>query len=156
MAVGATAGGAHCRQDGRHTEEVAITHKSLSTEALVGVGVTGRIEATGAGVTSLPALATDAGQRLGTRVGSRACLWHTAASREGIAKCSLATGTGGALRSDDTLGIEAADDVVTHGGTFSIRVLPVANLAPTPGGVVLRNTDGVVSARDDVTRVDAG
>ena len=37
VAVGSTAGGAHCRQDGRHAEEVAVTHKSLSAEALVGV-----------------------------------------------------------------------------------------------------------------------
>ena len=156
VAVVSTARGAHSRQDGRHAQEVAISDKSLSAEALVGVGVTGSIEATRGGVTSLPALTTDAGQGLGAGVGSGAGLRHAAASGEGVTKCSLATGAGRALRSDDALSIEAADDVITHGGTPALGVLPVADLAATPGSVVLRNTDGVVSTGNNVTRVDAG
>ena len=156
VTVASAPGGAHSRQDGRHAQEVAIADKSLSTEALVGVCVTGSVEATRRGVTSLPALTTDTGQGLGTGVGSGAGLGHTAAAGEGVAKCSLATGTCGALGSDDALGIEATDDVVTHGGAPALSVLPVADLAPAPGRVVLGDADGVVSAGDDVTRVDAG
>ena len=46
VTVVTTPRGAHCWQDGRHAQEVAVSHKSLSAEALVGVGVTGCIEAT--------------------------------------------------------------------------------------------------------------
>ena len=46
VTVVSTPRGAHCRQDGRHAQEVSISHKSLSAEALVGVGVTGCVEAT--------------------------------------------------------------------------------------------------------------
>ena len=46
VAVDSAARGAERRQDGRHAQEVAVSHKSLSAEALVGVGVTGRVEAT--------------------------------------------------------------------------------------------------------------
>ena len=59
-----TAGTTDGWQDGRHAEEVPVSDKSLSTEALVGVGVTGSVQSTGGRVTSLPTLAGDAGERL--------------------------------------------------------------------------------------------
>ena len=156
VTVGSTPRGAHCRQNGRHAQEVSVPNKSLFTEALVCVAIAGSIEATGGGVTALPALAGDAGQGLGAGVGRGAGLRNAAASREGVAEGSLTTGTGGARSSDNALGIEATDDSITHGGALAISVLLVAHLAPAPGCVVLRDADGVVSAGDGGAGVDAG
>ena len=156
VTVGSTPRGTHCRQNGRHAQEVSIPHKSLFTEALVCVAIAGSIEAAGGGVTTLPALAGDAGQGLGAGVGRGAGLRNAAASREGVAEGSLTTGTGGARSSDNALGIEATDDSITHGGALAISVLLVAHLAPAPGCVVLRDADGVVSAGDGGAGVDAG
>ena len=109
-----TAGAADSRQDGRHTQEVAVSHESFSAETFVGVGVAGSVQSTGGGVTSLPALAGDTGQRLWAGDGCRAGLRYTAAAREGVTKCSFTAGTGRTLGSDDTLSIDTADHPVTH------------------------------------------
>ena len=69
-----TAGTTDGWQDGRHAEEVPVSDESLSTEALVGVGVTGSVQSTGGRVTSLPTLAGDAGERLRTGDGGGASL----------------------------------------------------------------------------------
>ena len=46
VAVDSTAGGAKGREDGRHAEEVAVSHKAFPAETLARFAVTGSIEAT--------------------------------------------------------------------------------------------------------------
>ena len=46
VAVRPTAWETNRRKDGRHTQEVSITHKSFSAETLAGLAVTGCVKAT--------------------------------------------------------------------------------------------------------------
>ena len=156
VTVGSTARAADGWQYGGHTQEVAVSNKTLFAETFVSVGIAGSIEATGGGITPLPALAAEAGQGLRTGVGSGAGLGHTGATREGVAKCSLGAGTGGALGGNDALGVEATDHTLTHGGTLAISILLEAHLAATPSSMVLGDTDGIVTAGDGGAGVDTG
>ena len=156
MTVLPTAGTTDGGQHRRHAEEVPVSDESLLTEALVSVGVTGSVQSTGGRVTSLPTLAGDAGERLRAGDGGRASLWKAGSSWEGVTECSLTAGTGGTLRSDDTLSIETTDHPLTHGGALAALVLSVPDLTPAPGRVVLGDTDGVLPAGDGGAGVDTG
>jgi hypothetical protein len=54
------------------------------------------------------------------------------------------------------LGVEAADDSVAHGGALALRVFLVTNLAATPGCMVLRDADSILTTRQGGAGVDAG
>lgn len=156
MAVDSTAGGAEGREDGRHAEEVAVSHKPFPAETLARFAVTGSIEATREGIATFTALAGDAGERFWAGDCWGAGLGQAAASREGVAKGSLGAGAGGATIRNDALSIEATNDPVAHRRALALRVLLVANLATTPGCVVLWDTDGVLSTGQGGAGVDAG
>ena len=68
----------------------------------------------------------------------------------------MGAGTGWATVRDDALGVEAADDSIAHGGALALRVFLVADLAATPGCMVLRDANSILTARQGGAGVDAG
>jgi hypothetical protein len=114
VTVVSTARGTDGWKDGRHTEEVPVTHETFSAETFVGVGVTGGVQTTGGRVAPLPALAGHAGERLRAGDGGGAGLGDTAASGERITQGSLTAGTGWSFRGDDALSVDPTDHPLTH------------------------------------------
>ena len=60
-----------------------------------------------------------------------------------------------AFRRYDTLCILAAESAVTFGDALSPVIFDVSSLASTPGSMILRNADGVASARQAGARINA-